>query len=117
MWLIGFPISFTSDYALRKGVPTAVVRKTCAMIGLWTPAICMLILGITTIKNKMIIVSILIIAVGFNSASTCSVQINYIDLAPNYVAPITSFGSTISNFFSLGIPYLIKFVITDAVSG
>lgn len=92
MWLMGFPVSFISDYALRKGAPTGLVRKTCAVIGLWIPAACMLFLGSVPTTNKTLIVGILVVAIGFNCASTCSTQINYIDLAPNYVAPITSFG-------------------------
>lgn len=116
MWFLGFPISFLSDYALRRGASTAIVRKTCAVIGLWIPAVSMLILGVIKTTNKTIIVSILIIGIGFNSASTCSTQINYIDLAPNFVPPITSLGSMIVNLVSLGVPYLFKFVVLDPVS-
>lgn len=116
MWLLGFPISFLSDYALRNGKSTTLVRKICSIIGYWIPALCMLILSIITTTNKTVIVGILIVAIGFNCGTTCSTQLNYIDLAPNYVAPMASFGNTLKNLTSLGMPYFFKFVITDPVS-
>lgn len=113
---MGFPISFLSDYALRKGASTTLVRKICAVIGLWIPAICMIILGVLTTIDKLIIVSILVIALGFNSATTCSTQINYIDLTPNYIAPVSSIGNTMNQFVGLIMPYFINLVIIDPVS-
>lgn len=116
MWILGFPISFLSDYALRKGVRTVVVRKVCSTIGLWIPAICMTIFGLLHTENKAIDIAIMVIAIGFNSGTSCSTQIIQIDLSPNFTAPMTSFSNTLSNLVSLGAPYLCGLVVIDEVS-
>lgn len=115
MWILGFPISFLSDYALRKGVSTVVVRKVCSTIGLWIPGVCMTVFGLLHTDNKAIDISIMIVAIGFSSGCSCSTQIIQMDLSPNYTAPITSFSNTLSNLVSLGAPYLCGVIVMDEV--
>lgn len=112
---MGFPISFLSDYAQSKGASIGCLRKVVASIGFWTPAIALLLLAILTSTDKTTVVCILVVALGFNSATTCSTQINYIDLAPNFAAPVSSFILTIGNLVSLGVPYICNLIITDEV--
>ncbi|XP_023245213.1 putative inorganic phosphate cotransporter [Copidosoma floridanum] len=113
MWLIGFPISWLSDFALRKGVSVECVRKLSNTIGLWLPAAGMLVLVFIETTDKTVLVTILVIAVGFNSATTSGYQINHIDLSTAFAGTMISITNSIANVFGIIAPLVCGVIIKD----
>ncbi|XP_058803314.1 putative inorganic phosphate cotransporter [Phymastichus coffea] len=113
MWLMGFPISWICDYALRKNVTIAVVRKISNTIGLWIPAVALIVLSVITTNKTSILVSILAVAVGFNSGITCGFQINHIDLSPNFAGVMMSLTNAVANIFSIFAPLICGAIVYD----
>ena len=115
MWLLGFPISYISDFAIRKGASVVVVRKISNSIGLWIPAIAMIALCLITSSNKAVVIAILAVAVGFNSGITCGFQINHIDLSPNFAGPMMAITNGSANILGILAPLICGVIVTEEV--
>lgn len=115
MWLLSFPVSWLSDFALTKGVDRAVIRKVSNSIGHWGPGIMLLILCFVDTRNRTVIVAVLIAAVGLNAAAICGFQINHIDLSPNHAGTMMSITNCISNVVSILAPLITGHIVTDQV--
>ncbi|XP_058803315.1 putative inorganic phosphate cotransporter [Phymastichus coffea] len=113
MWILGFPISYVCDYALRHNVSLIVVRKISNTIGLWVPTVALIILSLITTNNSIILVAILAIAMGFNSGITCGFQINHIDLSPNFAGIMMSMTNGAANIFGIIAPLVCGVVVTN----
>ncbi|KAJ8672811.1 hypothetical protein QAD02_004071 [Eretmocerus hayati] len=113
MWLMGFPISYLADYALAKGVSCACVRKVCSTIGLWIPAVALVVFCLVPTTDKVVPIAILVVAVGFNSGVSCSTQINHIDLSPNFTSTVAPIASTIHNVIGILAPYICGIIVTE----
>ncbi|XP_014212270.1 putative inorganic phosphate cotransporter isoform X2 [Copidosoma floridanum] len=112
MWVMGFPISYFSDYALQKEVSVVTIRKVANSIGLWIPALAMVTLCLVTTTDKTVLVAILIIAVGFNCGTTCGFQIVHIDMSPNYAGVMMSITSVIANIVGIIAPVVCGTIVT-----
>ncbi|XP_016838631.1 putative inorganic phosphate cotransporter [Nasonia vitripennis] len=111
MWLLGFPISYLSDFALRKGLTIVAVRKISNTIGLWIPAAAMIVLCVVVTTDKVILVAILVVAVGFNCGITCGFQINHIDLSPNFAGPMMSITNGLANILGIVAPLICGAIV------
>jgi ACS family sodium-dependent inorganic phosphate cotransporter-like MFS transporter 5 len=116
MWLLGFPISFLADLALSKGVPVVIVRKFSNSIGLWIPAIAMLLLCVIKTTNSAVFVAILVVAIGFNCGTTCGFQINHIDLSPNFAGSMMSITNCMANVLGIVSPLICGLIVTEEVT-
>ncbi|KAJ8684850.1 hypothetical protein QAD02_020643 [Eretmocerus hayati] len=114
-WLLCFPMSYLADFAIRKGVPTVVVRKIISCMSSWIPAFALLALCVSKTDNTTIILAIIIVAVGFTGAHECGLSINCMDLTnnANFVGPIMAFGNCVANCLGFIAPYVCSNIITD----
>jgi ACS family sodium-dependent inorganic phosphate cotransporter-like MFS transporter 5 len=115
MWLLGFPISWLSDFALRKGATMEKVRKISNTIGLWIPAAALITLCLTNTNDKIILVLILVVAVGFGSGTSSGFQINHIDLSPSFAGTIMSITNSVANIFGIVAPLVCGIIVEDPV--
>ncbi|KAL7303619.1 hypothetical protein TKK_0003766 [Trichogramma kaykai] len=113
MWLMGFPISVFADWAIvRGGLSTATTRKICNTVGLWLPALCMVVLCLVETDDSTVIVAIVVLAVGFQAGVTSGFQINHIDLSPNFAGTMMSLSNGFGNLTGLFAP-IICGIITN----
>lgn len=115
MWILSFPVSWLSDYALRKGVSRAVTRKVCNTIAYWGPATALIILGLVP-TDKFWAVVILVVAVGLNAGSLCGFQINHIDLSPNYAGTMMSITNCLASVIAIIAPLICGEIVVDETS-
>ncbi|XP_031786387.1 putative inorganic phosphate cotransporter [Nasonia vitripennis] len=113
MWILGFPISWLSDYALKRGAPAECIRKVSNTIGLWVPALMMVVLCVVKTENKAALVMILVLAVGFNAGITSGFQINHIDLSPSFAGTLISITNCTGTFFGILAPLVCGAIIED----
>lgn len=115
MWLLSFPASWLSDFALRKDINRAVVRKTCNTIAHWGPAIALICMGFIPNNGTIWVVILLVVAVGLNAGSLCGFQINHIDLSPNYAGTMISITNCIASVIAIIAPLIYGQIVSDEV--
>ncbi|XP_058803237.1 putative inorganic phosphate cotransporter isoform X2 [Phymastichus coffea] len=113
MWLLSFPASWLSDYALRRGVTRGVIRKISNTIAHWGPALALIALCFVSANNQILPVVLLIIAVGLNAGSLCGFQINHIDLSPNFAGTMMSITNCIASIIAIIAPIIVGYIVTD----
>lgn len=91
-----------------------VARKICNSIGMYGPAILILILSFTW-NNTILSMILLIFAVGLNCGCNTGMLINYLDLSPNFVGYLMGISTFPSNITSILGPLVVGFVVTDIV--
>lgn len=115
MWLMGFPLSYISDWSLRRGASTVLVRKIINSIGIWIPALALLALCLIGPSDKAVLIGIFIVAVGANAGVSCGFQINHIDLSPNFAGQMMSVTNGIANVLGILAPYISGVIVSEPV--
>ncbi|XP_058807480.1 uncharacterized protein LOC131673478 [Phymastichus coffea] len=116
MWILGFPISWLSDFALKKGATVQHVRKISNTIGLWVPALAMTILCLIKTHDRELLILVLVMAVGFNSGTSSGFQINHIDLSPDFAGTLMSITNSVANLFGILAPLTCGVIVTDSTN-
>lgn len=114
MWILSFPISWLSDYALKKGMSRGTVRKVCNSVAHWGPAVALACMSIVPTDNTWAVV-ILTVAVGLNAGSLCGYQINHIDLSPNFAGTMMSITNCFATITAIIAPLICSLIVTDEV--
>lgn len=116
MWVLCIVFSQLSDFLTnRKYIKIVTARKLFNSIGLWLPALAMIALGYVDRKDTTLAVSMLTLAVGFNSGGYVGYLINHMDLSPNFAGTLMGLTNGVSNIMSLLGPLLVGFIVTDEV--
>ncbi|KMQ91449.1 inorganic phosphate cotransporter-like protein [Lasius niger] len=113
MWILSFPISWLSDYALKKGASRGTVRKVCNTVAHWGPAVALACMSLVPTDNSTWAVVILTVAVGLNAGSLCGYQINHIDLSPNFAGTMMSITNCIATFTAIVAPLICGQIVID----
>nr|XP_050846218.1 putative inorganic phosphate cotransporter isoform X1 [Vespula vulgaris] len=116
MWMLSFPVSWLSDYALKKNVSRSVTRKLSNTIAYWGPAAALVVLGFVPINNPLWTIVILVIAVGLNAGSLCGYQINHIDLSPNHAGTMMSITNCLASVIAIIAPIICGEIVYDLSS-
>ncbi|EZA50530.1 putative inorganic phosphate cotransporter isoform X2 [Ooceraea biroi] len=113
MWLLSFPVSWLSDFALEKGMPRGIVRKISNTVAHWGPAIALACMSVIPTDNYIWAVLLLIISVGLNAGSLCGFQINHIDLSPNFAGTMMSITNFMATIASIIAPLIVSVIAPD----
>ncbi|XP_015597302.1 putative inorganic phosphate cotransporter isoform X2 [Cephus cinctus] len=113
MWLLSFPISWCSDYALKKGATRSLVRKISNTIANWGPAAALVALCFAPADNVVLVMIILFFAVGLSAASACGFLINHIDLSPNNAGSMIAITNCVAAVVAIVSPLIAGVIITD----
>lgn len=112
MWALSFPMSWASDYVLKKGVTREVARKVCNTIAHWGPSIALICLAVLPTHDTTVAVSILVIAVSLNAGSLCGFQINHIDLSPNFAGTLMSITNCFASIIAIIAPIICGAIVS-----
>lgn len=82
--------------------------------GVGIPAVALIFLSLLD-SGKATVISLLVIAVGFNAAIFCGFNVNHIDLSPNHSGTLMGITNGFSNIFSIVAPLLVQYIVTDEV--
>lgn len=115
MWLLSFPTSWLSDFALEKGMSRALVRKISNTIAFWSPAVALACMSTVPTDNPTYALILLIIAVGLNAGSLCGFQVNHIDLSPNYAGNMMSITNCMASVIAIIAPLISEAILVDEV--
>jgi len=115
MWILSFPVSWLSDFALEKGASRGMVRKISNTVAHWGPAVALACMSAVPTDNYIWAVIILIIAVGLNAGSLCGFQINHIDLSPNFAGTMMSITNFLATIASIVAPLISGLIVLDEV--
>lgn len=111
MWLLSFPLSWLSDFALRNGrVSRGCVRKVSNTVAHWGPGLALLALCFVGV-DRTITVVLIVAAVGLNAGSLCGYQINHIDLSPNFAGTMMSVSEFYIKLYSKKLKYSLQILI------
>ncbi|XP_035729805.1 putative inorganic phosphate cotransporter [Vespa mandarinia] len=116
MWILSFPVSWLSDYALKKNVSRSITRKLANTLAYWGPAAALIVLGFVPIDNPLWTVIILIVAVGLNAGSLCGYQLNHIDLSPNHAGILMSITNCLASVIAIIAPSICGKIVSDLSS-
>lgn len=117
MWLLSFPASWLSDFALKKGVSVGTTRKVSNTIAHWGPGLALLgLCFVPTNVNSAIPVFILVVSVGLNAGSLCGFQINHIDLSPNYAGTMMSITNCLASVIAIIAPLIVGKIVYEEVN-
>ncbi|XP_011646553.1 putative inorganic phosphate cotransporter [Pogonomyrmex barbatus] len=116
MWILSFPMSWLSDFALKKGASRGAVRKISNSVAHWGPAIALACMGVVPTDDYTWAIIILIIAVGLNAGSLCGFQINHIDLSPNFAGTMMSITNCAATITSIIAPLICGVIVSDESS-
>ncbi|KAI4456291.1 solute carrier family 17 [Holotrichia oblita] len=114
LWLTSFFMSYMADFLYnRKILSMTNTRKLAAGVGFLGPALALLILGLLGEPHRAAAISLLIIAVGINSAIYSGTEVNHIDISPRFAATLVGITNGIGNAFALVAPLVVKYIVTD----
>ncbi|XP_020295891.1 putative inorganic phosphate cotransporter [Pseudomyrmex gracilis] len=113
MWILSFPVSWLSDYALKKGMSRGLVRKISNTLAHWGPAIALACMSVLPTNNYVWSVIVLIIAVALNAGSLCGFQINHIDLSPNFASTMMSITNCLATITAIVAPIICNKIVYD----
>lgn len=111
MWLISLAVSPISDYLINRSyISTRTGRKLFNSLGLWIPAIALVILPY--MSEPKLAVFLLTIAVGFNGATYVGYMVNHMDLSPNFAGTLMGFTNSIANIQSVLAPLSVGHILS-----
>lgn len=112
MWLISLAVSPISDYLINRGyISTRTGRKLFNSLGLWIPAIALVILPYMSQSEWAIF--LLTIAVGFNGATYVGYIVNHMDLSPNFAGTLMALTNSIANIMSVLGPLSVGHILSN----
>lgn len=115
MTLMIFVYSSTSSYLIRRNLVTVTMaRKTCNTIALWSPMVCLIILGNIT-NDIYSAVVLLTVGVGLNAGINAGYIVNHMDISPNFAGPLMGLCHGIGNILSIIGPMFVGYVVYDLV--
>ncbi|XP_022916498.1 putative inorganic phosphate cotransporter [Onthophagus taurus] len=114
LWVLSFPFGYITDFSINKKIfSVGVVRKIITTVGMIGPAISLFILGILKNPSPAVAVTLLIAAVGLNSAIFCGFQVNHMDIAPTYAGTTMGFTNGFGNIFAIVAPLVVELIVKD----
>lgn len=112
MWLISLAVSPLSDYLINRGyISTRTGRKLFNSLGLWIPAIALVILPYMSQSEWAVF--LLTIAVGFNGATYVGYMVNHMDLSPNFAGTLMGLTNSIANIMSVLGPLSVGHILSN----
>lgn len=112
MWLISLAVSPISDYLINRGyISTRTGRKLFNSLGLWIPAIALVILPYMSQSEWAVF--LLTIAVGFNGATYVGYMVNHMDLSPNFAGTLMGLTNSIANIMSVLGPLSVGHILSN----
>lgn len=114
-WILSFPMSWLSDFALKKGATRGTVRKVSNTVAHWGPAIALACMSVVPTNDYTSAIIILVLAVGLNAGSLCGFQINHIDLSPNFAGTMMSITNCAATVTSIIAPLICGIIVSDEV--
>ena len=113
MFLVGNLTGFVSDYIIhRKFISRTNARKMFTTIAAFGPGIFMLAATYSEC-NRMLVVAMFTIGMGFMGTFYSGLKANNLDLAPNYAATVMAFTNGAGGFTGIIVPYLVGVVTPD----
>ncbi|PVD32482.1 hypothetical protein C0Q70_07921 [Pomacea canaliculata] len=113
MWIVNFVAGPLADH-LRKPnrLSTAVVRKLMVSVGLFGPAVALLVTTYLPGCQRTLTVSLLTLAMGFSGFTIAGHSVNHLDIAPAFAAVLFALTNTVGTISGLIGPALVG-VLTE----
>ncbi|XP_071644120.1 putative inorganic phosphate cotransporter isoform X1 [Temnothorax longispinosus] len=112
-FILTFPISWLSDFALKKGAARGTIRKICNTVAYWGPAIALACMSVVPTDGYIWAIVILVLAVSLNAGGLSGFLINHIDLSPNFAGTMVSITNTFATVISIIAPLICAIIVTD----
>ncbi|CAH0715894.1 unnamed protein product, partial [Brenthis ino] len=114
MYLLSFPIGFTSDFILKKNwLSITACRKLSNSIGHFGPAIALIGLSYVPAGSVALAVTLLTIVVGLNAGHYTGYLLVHIDMAPNFAGTLMGITNCIANIISIIAPLAAGAILQD----
>uniref|UniRef100_A0A1Y1LXB9 Major facilitator superfamily (MFS) profile domain-containing protein n=3 Tax=Photinus pyralis TaxID=7054 RepID=A0A1Y1LXB9_PHOPY len=116
-WLVSIIVSAITDFVItRKYVTVGTARKVANSIGLYVPAVALIVLGlISDSKSDITIVTLvlLFIAIAINGSAYSGYRVNHMDLSLAHAGVLMGITNTIASISSIIAPLLLHFIVTN----
>ncbi|XP_066140951.1 putative inorganic phosphate cotransporter [Euwallacea fornicatus] len=114
LWILSFGVGFASDFIINRGFLTRTTsRKIFNSLGLFIPAVALVLLGYTGADQATQAVALLIIAVGSNAFHYSGFSVNHIDLSPNHAGTVMGLCNGFSQITGVVAPLVVQFFVTN----
>ncbi|CAH1154510.1 unnamed protein product [Phaedon cochleariae] len=108
--------SCISDALINRAVfNVATMRKIMTVLGLFIPAIALVLVANIRTDQWGSAVALLVAAVAFNSACMSGFIVNHMDLSPNHAGILMGISNTVSHLCAILALLFAQFVVTDEV--
>ncbi|KAJ1531988.1 hypothetical protein ONE63_000624 [Megalurothrips usitatus] len=112
-YFVSFAFAWLSDYLNNNQyISLSLNRKIANSVGLWGPAIVLVVLGFFQNDGKTCVI-LLTLAVALNGATYVGYNINHLDLSPNYASTLFGITNATANIMSFIAPLVVGAVVTD----
>ncbi|CAH1154511.1 unnamed protein product [Phaedon cochleariae] len=106
--------SCISDALINRAVfNVATMRKIMTVLGLFVPAIALVLVANIRTDQSGSAVALLVAAVAFNSACMSGFIVNHMDLSPNHAGILMGISNTVSHCCAILALLFAQFVVTD----
>lgn len=114
LWILSFVTGYVSDMLINNGVlKRTTSRKVFNSCGIFIPAIALIVLGYTRSDQATLAVTLLVIAVGSNSAIFSGWSVNHMDLSPNFAGTLMGLCNGFSQVTGALAPLVVQYLVTD----
>ncbi|XP_046628190.1 uncharacterized protein LOC124309017 [Neodiprion virginianus] len=107
MWIVSVASSWVADWFIKtRKMSVTNVRKSFTAVAMVVPAI-FIVTASYVGCNRVVVVVLFVLGMGFMGIGTTGIFINPIDLSPNYSGTVMGMKSTINALAGIAAPYLI----------
>ncbi|XP_068633427.1 putative inorganic phosphate cotransporter [Battus philenor] len=116
MWFTNFFFSWLADTLIVKNILSVTnTRKLANTVGSVPAAICLIALAYAP-KDVIVVETLLVILCSFKIASNVGVNVNHIDISPNFSGTMMSVSNFASNLCGSLAPLVAGYILTDVSS-
>ncbi|XP_072948727.1 putative inorganic phosphate cotransporter [Epargyreus clarus] len=114
MFLMNFPVGFTSDYAIKKKwVSVTTCRKIANTVGFCGPAFGLICLSYVPAGHVTAALLVLVAALALHAGFYNGYILVHLDMAPNFASTLMAVSTFISNVIGLFAPLAVGFILED----
>ncbi|KAL3272621.1 hypothetical protein HHI36_014088 [Cryptolaemus montrouzieri] len=106
-WLMSFPSGGCTQFIINRNIATVGnTRKIINSIAFFIPGLCLIGIGVIQGSDYRRCVTLLIVAIIFDSFQYSSYYPNYIDISPHYCGTLFGIGQWVATVFTIFCPLL-----------
>ncbi|XP_050412069.2 sialin isoform X2 [Patella vulgata] len=116
-FIMGLVFAVLADVIVtRKLLPVSHNRKLFQIIGMVFPSVIIIGLSFLDSEQRNLVVGLMTLAVGFQSATTAAFRVNHLDIAPRFAGTIAGLTVNIACVVAICVPIITTALTPDVIT-